>query len=90
VTAPGVHAFSVPPDHARLTIIVDLRAEPIAGILRGDDGDDGDDGHGEPFAGWMELTRAIERGLHAARQATGASPSPPGPSVPGPDAQGKN
>jgi hypothetical protein len=57
----------VPPDHARLTIIVDLQAEPIAGILRDEDG------HGEPFAGWMELTRAIERGLHAARQATGAN-----------------
>jgi hypothetical protein len=63
----GGHAFSVPPDHARLTIIVDLQAEPIAGILRDEDG------HGEPFAGWMELTRAIERGLHAARQATGAN-----------------
>jgi hypothetical protein len=63
----------VPPDHARLTIIFDLQAEPIAGIV----GDEA--GHGEPFAGWMELTRAIERGLRAARQPTGASlpPQPP-------------
>lgn len=53
----------MPPDHARLTIVFDLRAEPIAGILRGEDG------QGEPFAGWMELTRAIERALRAARQA---------------------
>lgn len=61
----------MPPDHARLTIVFDLRAEPIAGILRGEDGD------GEPFAGWMELTRAIERALHAARQAGGHRAPPP-------------
>jgi hypothetical protein len=51
----------MPLDHTQLTIVFDLRADPIAGILRGDDG------QREPFAGWMELTRAIERALHAAR-----------------------
>jgi hypothetical protein len=51
-----------PPDHARLTIDFDLRADPIAGVVR-----DGD-GHGEPFAGWMALTRTIERVLDAARR----------------------
>ena len=59
--------FSVPPDHARLTIVFDLQADPIAGVVC----DDGD--RGGPFAGWMELTRAIERALDAARQARGAA-----------------
>jgi hypothetical protein len=51
----------MPPDHVELTIVFDLRAEPIAGVLRGSAGP------GEPFAGWMELTGAIERALRAAR-----------------------
>jgi hypothetical protein len=51
----------VPPDRARLTIVVDLRAEPIAGVVCGAD-------ERLAFAGWMELTRAIERALDAARQ----------------------
>jgi hypothetical protein len=55
--------ISVPPDHARLTIDFDLRADPIAGVIRDDAGD-----RGAPFAGWMELTRAIERALDAARR----------------------
>jgi hypothetical protein len=79
VVLAGRHAFPVPPDHARLTIIFDLQAELIAGVVR----DEAD--HGEPFAGWMELTRAIERGLQAARQATDAGSSSRGPSVPGVD-----
>lgn len=49
------------PDHARLTIVFDLQADPIAGVVLDDED------HGEPFAGWMELTRAIERSLEAAR-----------------------
>jgi hypothetical protein len=56
----------VSPDQARLTILVDLRADPIAGVVCAEDG-----GQGAPFAGWMELTRAIERGLAAARQVSG-------------------
>jgi hypothetical protein len=52
------------PDHARLTIVFDLRADPIAGVV------DGVGGRGA-FAGWMELTRAIERALDAARQLPG-------------------
>ena len=56
----------VPPDHARLTIVFDLGADPISGVVC-----TGDEGQGAPFAGWMELTRAIERGLAAARQASG-------------------
>jgi hypothetical protein len=39
-------------DRARLTIVFDLRADPVA-----------------PFAGWMELTRAIERALDTDRRA---------------------
>lgn len=50
------------PEYARLTIDFDLQADPIAGMVR----DDG--GHGRPFAGWMALTRAIERTLEAARR----------------------
>jgi len=59
----------VPLDHARLTIVFDLRADPIAGVVcaAGGVGEASDDG--EPFAGWMELTRVIERGLAAARRA---------------------
>jgi hypothetical protein len=53
----------VPPDHARLTIVFDLRADPVAGVVC----DAGD--CAAPFAGWMELTRAIERALDAARSA---------------------
>jgi hypothetical protein len=50
----------VPPDFARISIVFELHADPIAGVL----GDDA--GRGVPFAGWMELTRAIERALDAA------------------------
>jgi hypothetical protein len=85
VTAPVGHAFPVPPDHARLTIILDLEAEPIAGVLRGEDG------HSDPFAGWMELTRAIERGLRAARQAAEVglpAQEPPAPGLDGSDGSG--
>jgi hypothetical protein len=67
--------FSVPPDHARLTIVFDLQADPIAGVVCGDAGDSG-----LPFAGWMELTRTIERALDAARRpsGTGLLPHDPG------------
>jgi hypothetical protein len=53
----------VPSDRARLTIVFDLRADPVAGVVH----DAGD--RAAPFAGWMELTRAIERALDAARRA---------------------
>jgi len=52
------------PEYARLTIDFDLQADPIAGVVH----DDG--GHGQPFAGWMALTRAIELTLDAARRAS--------------------
>lgn len=69
------------PDHARLTIDFDLQADPIAGVVH----DDG--GHGEPFAGWMALTRTIERSLDAARRADRDSPAD-GPSAPRPGEHG--
>jgi hypothetical protein len=72
--------FSVPPDHTRLTIDFDLRADPIAGVIR-DDADDRD----VPFAGWMELTRAIERALDTARRPSGTDPLPNDPAESGPD-----
>ena len=53
----------VPPDFARLSIVFDLQADPIAGVVRDEAG------CGLPFAGWMELTRAIERALDSARHA---------------------
>jgi len=59
---------SVPPDHARLTIVFDLQADPIAGVVCDDAGDSG-----TPFAGWMEFTRAVERALNAARRVPGAA-----------------
>ena len=58
----------VPPDHARLSIDFDLQADPIAGVVCDIAG------HGLPFAGWMELTRAIERSLDAARRADTGEP----------------
>jgi hypothetical protein len=76
--------FFVPPDYARLTIVFDLQADPIAGVVCDDAGDSG-----VPFAGWMEFTRAVERALNAARRAPGAASQldagvPPGapPAVP--------
>ncbi len=61
----------VPSDHARLTIVFDLQADLIAGVVCGDAGD-----AGAPFAGWLELTRAIEVALDAARRSGGARPLP--------------
>ncbi len=54
----------MPPEHARLTIVFDLQADPVAGLICDDA-----NGPGAQFAGWMELTRAIERALAAARHA---------------------
>lgn len=53
----------MPPDHAWLSIVFDLQADPIAGVVCDRAG------QGVPFAGWMELTRTIERALDAARYA---------------------
>jgi hypothetical protein len=52
----------VPPDYARVSIIFDLHADPVTGVVCDDAGPDA------PFAGWMELTRAIERAIDAARR----------------------
>lgn len=41
----GRHSFLVPSDYARLTIVFDLTAAPIAGVVHAD--------QGEPFVGWM-------------------------------------
>jgi hypothetical protein len=48
-------------DRARLTLEFDVDADPVAGVVR----DAG--GGGEPFVGWIALTRAIELALEAAR-----------------------
>lgn len=53
----------MPSDRARLTIVFDLQADPVAGVICDDAG-----GQDAPFAGWMELTRAIECALEAARR----------------------
>jgi predicted metalloprotease len=55
----------MPPEQARLTIVFDLQADPVAGVICDDAG-----GRDAPFAGWMELTRAIEGALNAARRAS--------------------
>jgi hypothetical protein len=65
----------MPSDHARLTIVFDLQADLVAGVICDADG------QGAPFAGWMELTRAIECALEAARQAPG--PDNPGAKITG-------
>jgi hypothetical protein len=69
----------VPPD-ARLTIVFDLQADPIAGVVCDDAG-----GVGVPFAGWMEFTRVIERALDAARRTSGAAVLPNDPATSGRD-----
>jgi hypothetical protein len=67
----------MPPDsRCRLILEVDLAADPISGVLR-----DGS-GRARPFSGWMALTRTIELGLGAARDAT----SPDARAAPGLDA----
>jgi hypothetical protein len=70
----------VPPDHTQLTIVFDLQADPIAGVVCDDAGD-----AGVPFAGWMEFTRAIERALDAARRNSGAAALPHDRATFGPD-----
>lgn len=51
--------------HARLILELDLVADPVAGVLHDSRGD------GQPFRGWMALTRTIELSLDAARRAGG-------------------
>jgi hypothetical protein len=51
-----------------LTIELDLSADPIAGVVRHGIGP------GEPFAGWMALTRAIELTIEAIRGHVGSVP----------------
>ncbi len=68
----------MPSDHARLTIVFDLQADLIAGVVCDDAGD-----QGAPFAGWMELTRAIEGALDAARRSAGTNPLPHDPAASG-------
>lgn len=55
----------VPAGHARLTLDLELDAEPVAGALSGAAGGT------EEFVGWAGLTRAIELALEAARAAGG-------------------
>jgi hypothetical protein len=85
--------LTVPPRRAQLTIVFDLRADPIAGVVcdgggggGGGGGDCGDGGDGGvPFAGWMELTRAIERALANARRSAAGDPLARGPAASGAD-----
>ncbi|MET8159683.1 hypothetical protein ABZT47_25220 [Sphaerisporangium sp. NPDC005289] len=53
----------------RLTVEVDLLADPIEGVLRHEHGAD------KPFAGWMSLIRAFELALDDER----LRPAPPPP-----------
>ena len=45
-----------------LTLEFHLSADPVAGVVRDRAGG------GEPFSGWMALTRAIETALDSARR----------------------
>lgn len=56
--------------HARMILELDLAADPVAGVLHDANGD------GQPFAGWMALTRTIELSLDAARRAEGGQADP--------------
>lgn len=56
--------------HARLILELDLAAEPVAGVVHDAKGE------GQPFAGWMALTRTIELSLDAARRAEGGQADP--------------
>ncbi len=55
------------PGHTRLTLDLDLAADPVAGVLTGRAAP------AEPFVGWAGLTRAVELVLAAERG--GATPS---------------
>ncbi|MCW2954173.1 MAG: hypothetical protein JWQ48_3343 [Conexibacter sp.] len=58
------------PPRLRLTFEFDLDTDSVSGLLRGGAGD------GEPFSGWMALTRAIELQLAAARSTRPAGDEP--------------
>jgi hypothetical protein len=58
----GEHRYFVPPDHARISIVFDLQADPLAGVVC----DNAD--CSLPFVGWIGLTRCIERALDDARR----------------------
>jgi hypothetical protein len=58
---------AMPDTHlTHLTLELDAKANPVAGVVRDANGS------GEPFVGWIALTRAIELALERA-----ASPAPP-------------
>jgi hypothetical protein len=58
----------LPHSRCRLILELDLDAEPIGGVLVDDRG------QGQPFSGWMALTRTIELGLGAARGSRASGP----------------
>jgi hypothetical protein len=53
--------------HTRLTVDIDLTADPIQGVLRHQRGPD------KPFAGWIALIRVLELALDTER----VQPDPP-------------
>lgn len=55
----------------RVTIDVDPKADPIAGVVHAGAG------QGQEFAGWMALIRAIEVAVDTARHARPPGAAPP-------------
>jgi hypothetical protein len=51
-----------PATYIRLTLDLDLAADPIGGVVRDAEGE------AQPFAGWIALTRTIELSLDGARR----------------------
>jgi hypothetical protein len=65
-----------PPSSTRLTVELELGADPVAGVVHDDRGS------AEPFCGWMELARAIELHLDAARRRSATPVAPAAPTPP--------
>jgi hypothetical protein len=59
-----------PGSHLCLTVEFDLGADPVSGVVRSGAGD------GDPFCGWMALTRTIELALASARSHQQDHPRP--------------
>ena len=59
------------PRSTRIVLDVDSEAQPIHGFVRTESGE------AEPFDGWLELTRALERLISEAARPPAPAPGPP-------------
>jgi hypothetical protein len=67
------------PSRTRLTLELELDADPVRGVVHDARGG------GDAFCGWMELARAIELRLEAARRHSATAVAPAAPTPPPPE-----